>query len=49
MDKGKVKIDGKVYNFNESNQEPTYHGDNKNGWIYDETKGLPVGCWIEDI
>jgi hypothetical protein len=48
MVKGKVEIDGKVYNFNESSQEPTYHGDNKYGWIYDQTKkGLPVGCWIE--
>jgi uncharacterized membrane protein YgcG len=49
MAKGKVKIDGKDYNFNATNQEPTYYGDNINGWIYDRTKGLPVGCWIEDI
>lgn len=49
MAKGKVKIDGQNYNFNATNQEPTYYGDNKNGWIYDKTKGLPVGCWIEDV
>ena len=49
MVKGKVKIDGKDYNFNATNQEPTYYGNNINGWIYDRTKGLPVGCWMEDI
>ncbi len=48
MVKGKVKIDGKEYYFNESNEEPTYYGNNEKGWIYDKTKpGLPVGCWKE--